>query len=273
MPDYSAIAIRMKEYERRFTEQDCLPMVPMICRIDGKCFHTFTRGLERPYDLRLSNLMVDTAKFLLNETHAVCAYTQSDEISLCWFTGRVDAEAYFGGKTHKINSVCASMATAYFNSRLPDVIPDKGMALFDARTWDVPNEVEAVNYFVWREQDATRNSISMAAQSVYSSGQLFGKDCSEMQEMLFQKGINWNDYPAFFKRGTFVRKRVVERPFTPEEVEALPPKHNYFTNPDILVKRSVVMAEEFPILTTIINREEVLLEGADPETAKETVTS
>jgi len=243
-----------------------MPLVPMLCRIDGKCFHTFTRGMERPYDKRLSDLMVETAMHLLKETHANCAYTQSDEMSLCWFTDREDSEVFFGGKAHKINSVCASIATAHFNGRLASVFPDKGPALFDARTWDVPNETEAANYFVWREQDATRNSISMAAQSVYSPAELFSKDCSEMQEMLFQKGVNWNDYPAFFKRGTFIRKRVIERPFTPEEVAALPPKHNYFTNPEVVVKRAVVMAEEFPILTTIVNRADVLLRGADPIT-------
>lgn len=270
MSDNTDIAVRMKEYERRFTELRCMQMVPMLCRIDGKCFHTFTRGLGRPYDERLSNLMVDTAKSLLKETHANCAYTQSDEISLCWYTGRIDAEQFFGGKAQKVASICASIATAFFNSHLSR-IPEKDgeLALFDARVWELPNIHEAANYFVWREQDATRNSIAMAAQSVYSHKELYDRNCSEMQEMLFQKGINWNDYPRFFKRGTYVRKRIVDRPFMPEEVAALPPRHNYFKNQDMVVRRSVVMTEDMPVITKVINRAEVLLMGDDPIVGQE----
>lgn len=257
---------RMKWYERRYTEQVVLPMIPVICRIDGKSFHTFTKGLERPYDQRLSQLMVDTTKFLVEETGARCGYTQSDEISLCWLTDDPKSEIFFRGKLFKLISVVGSMTTAFFNKRLPDSIPEKAdqLAMFDSRVWEVPLYYEASNYFIWREQDATRNSISMAAQSLYSHKNLHKKSGSEMQEMLFQKGINWNNYPRFFKRGTYVRKRVVERPFTVDEMESLPPKHRAHTDPDLKVQRSVVMEEDLPVLTTIQNRDDVILFGADP---------
>lgn len=209
--------------------------------------------------------MIDTTKFLVEETNARCGYTQSDEISLCWLTEDPKSEIFFKGRVFKVVSGAASMATAYFNRSMSRHIPERDrMAFFDARVWEVPLEYEAANYFIWREQDATRNSISMAAQSLYSHKELQGKSGSEMQEMLFQKSVNWNDYPRFFKRGTYVRRRVIERPFTAEELDALPPKHHLRTNPDLQVRRTVTMEEDFPPLTKLKNRAAVLLAGADP---------
>src|SRR5581483_5540743 len=97
--------------------------------------------------------------------------------------------------------------------------------MFDARVWNVPSQDEAANYFLWRERDARKNSVAMAAQSVCSHRELQNKNGSDMQEMLFQRGINWNDYPPQFKRGTFVRRKLVERPFTAAELEKLPAGH------------------------------------------------
>lgn len=267
MTKESALGQRMKGYERHYAGGACLPMVPMLCRIDGKAFHTFTRGLNRPYDERLSRLMVATTKFLVEETHAKCGYTQSDEISLVWMQDDAKSEMFMGGRVSKVVSITASMATWFFNRLLPERIFEKSesMAFFDSRVWSVPSPDEAANYFIWREQDATRNSILMAADSYYSPREMYKKNTSELQEMLFRKGVNWNDYPRFFKRGTYVRRRTVERPFTAEELEALPPKHEYRTKPDLIVKRSVVMEEDFPVFTRIANRAEVILAGADPK--------
>ena len=258
---------RMKWYERRYS-QVAMPTIPIIARIDGRAFHTFTTGLARPYDPRLSELMVNTTRFLIQETDARCGYTQSDEISLVWFTETPHSETFFGGEISKLISVVASLATAYFNKHLPVLLPEKRevLATFDNRVWELPNATEAANYFVWREKDATRNSISMAARSVYSHTECHKKKSAELQEMLFQKGINWNDYPNFFKRGTYVRRRSIERPFTPDELSNLPPQHHARTNPGMVYKRSVVMAENFPPLTKIVNRADVIVFGSDPIT-------
>ena len=160
----------------------------------------------------------------------------------------------------------ASFATGFFNAEVPKVLPHKARntAFFDARAWEVPSLEEAANAFLWREQDATKNSISMAARSVYAHKELVGKTGPEMQEMLFQKGINWNDYPAWAKRGTFLARRVTSIPFT-KDVSLLPPKHRARLNPSegMQVTRAKIRDLNMPPFGKVTNRVEVLL-GADP---------
>ena len=263
--DKTSLGDRMKWYEKRY-ESKVMPMFPILCRIDGCSFSRFTKGLERPYDGRLSNLMVAVTKFLVDKTNARCGYTQSDEISLVWLTKDPKSEIFFGGKLTKMISVVGSLATACFNKMLLDFLPEKAdqMPVFDNRVWEVPTYSEATNYFVWREQDATRNSISIATRYYYSHSECYGKNSSDLQEMLRQKNVNWNEYPTFFKRGTYIRKQFLERKLTTEELQELPPKHNAHQNPDMIVKRSTTQAEDFPPLTQITNREEVILFGALP---------
>lgn len=205
-----ALGDRQKEYERRY-ESTAMNYVPLLARIDGRAFHSFTKGLNRPYDENLSKLMVETTKFLVDEMVANIGYTQSDEISLIWFQKTYQSQFPFGGRIQKLSSVLASLASAFFNKLLPSFLPAKSeqVPVFDARVWQVPSLDEAVNYFLWRERDAIRNSILMATSSVYSHLEMQNKNTSELQEMLFQKGINYNDYPYFFKRGTWVRRDVV----------------------------------------------------------------
>ncbi len=244
-----------------------MPGLPIMVRLDGKAFHTFTRGLERPYDKRLSDLMVDTTKFLVEQSNACVGYTQSDEISLCLYTDNPNTEPYFGGRIQKLTSVLSSMATAYFNRNLALAIPEKAdkYAYFDCRVWNVPSLVEAANVFVWRELDATKNAVSMAASYYYSATALHGKHTGEMQDMLFLgHGINFNDYPAAFKRGSYVRRVTREVKFSVEELDGLPEKHEARTNPDLLIERSVVERVELPKITSIANRVDVLFNGAEP---------
>lgn len=259
---------RMKFYES-IPSQFLFPLIPAIARLDGRSFHTFTRGLACPYDKRLSDLMVETTKFLVQETDARCGYCQSDEITLAWLATTVKSQIFFNGRVPKMTSILAALASTYFNRRLPTFIPEKAnhtpIPVFDARVWNVPTEYEAANCFIWREMDATRNSILMAAQSQFSHRDTLNKNTSILQEMLFQeKGINWNDYPAFFKRGTYVRRRETTTKFTLEELDNLPPKHAARLNPDLVIRRTVVMVEGFPPLTKIANREGVILHGEEP---------
>lgn len=272
MMDNTDLAKRMKYYEHRHATT-MMPMVPVIARIDGRAFSKFTKGLERPYDLRMCDLMINVTKALVNDTNACCGYTQSDEISLVWHTEDHKSEIFFGGKLQKMVSTSSALATAYFNKMLPDFLPEKSECLptFDSRVWEVPSCSEAANYFIWREQDATRNSVSMAVRSFYSHKECHKKNSSEMQDMMHEKGTNWNDYPRHFKRGTYVRRRELERPFTQEELADLPAKHHAHDNPELVIKRTSVMSEDFPPLTKIVNRNEVLLFGADPILAQEGV--
>lgn len=256
---------RMKEYESAYSDR-FLKLLPIIARIDGRAFHSFTHGLKRPYDERLSRLMVETTKYLVQETNARCGYTQSDETSLVWNVDSFRSENFFAGKLQKMNSILASMATAFFNRKLPEFLPEKSQSLplFDCRVFQVPNMAEAINCLIWREMDAIRNSVQMAARSHFSHSSCHKKNCADLRKMLLEKGVDWNDYPTFFKQGTYVRKRVIERKLTEEELQSLPPKHNARFSPDFTYKKSIIAEETFSLLSRMKNKEEVIFQGIDP---------
>lgn len=263
----ASLSDRMKLYEEIETKRMFLPRLPVIARLDGRSFHSLTRGLDRPYDKRLSNMMIELTKFLVGESCATIGYTQSDEISLVFYSSDVDSQIFFAGKPYKMISVLAAMASTKFNALLSKSIAAKAhiTALFDCRVWSVPTQEEAVNVLVWREQDATRNSISMAAQTYYSHQRLDKKNTDEMQEMLFQKGVNWNDYPAFFKRGVYVQRAKISRKFTCDELNKLPPKHDARSNPDLEVERTEIRIVDMPPILQVQNRLDVVFNGALPE--------
>lgn len=228
--DKTSLGNRMKEYEnveRRYLTR----RAPVIVRIDGKAFHSYTRGFEKPFDelflWAMRNTMLDLC---CNMMGAKLGYTQSDEISiLLTDDDTIETQAWFGKNLQKIVSISAAMATFYFNCRAhqavnsPDGLPTKDgfihasagfaaawcancMAIFDARAFTLPRE-EVMNYFEWRQQDCTRNSIQSVAQANFSQKQLHGKSCNEIQNiLLIEKDINWNNYPTALKRGVCARK-------------------------------------------------------------------
>lgn len=259
---------RIKMYEKIGSASDkMMPGLPVIVRLDGKAFHTFTKGFERPFDSRLTKLMIECTKYLVEYADAKIGYTQSDEITLVLYADG-KTQMMFDGKRDKLNSVLASACSVYFNHILPFFLPEEledKLAIFDCRAFSVPSFQEAVNCLIWREQDAKRNSIQIAGQSKFSHTQLQGKSCDDIQEMLFQKHeINWNDYPAFFKRGTYVQRREIHRKFSTEEIEKLPPKHEARANPDLIIKRSEIKIINAPPLTRVLNQKEMVFDGVDP---------
>lgn len=202
MSNFDTLGDRMKgQYEHR--ARTMLPRRTFtIVRLDGRAFHSYTRGLERPFDAKLMADMAATAAALAAEVSGCrLAYTQSDEISLVVTDfATPQTQAWFDGNQQKIVSISAALATAMFN----ELRPGK-RALFDSRAFTIPDPIEVENYLIWRQQDATRNSIQMAAQARFSPRQLHGKGGGELQDMLWREhGINWNDYPTEFKRGTLV---------------------------------------------------------------------
>lgn len=210
---------RMKlNYENR--TRFSLPLrANTIIRVDGKAFHTYTRGLTRPFDIGLINDMDGTAIYLCkNIMGCKFAYVQSDEISL-FITDydQLNTQAWFDNNLQKMTSVSASMATRAFNElRLQRLGIDRmKWAEFDSRVFQIPMSQEVINYFIWRQQDATRNSISAVAQSLYSHKELNGKNSNQLQEMIFQKGINWNDYPIKYKRGRIILKETYTKEIDP----------------------------------------------------------
>jgi tRNA(His) 5'-end guanylyltransferase len=224
---------RMKSfYENRFRTK--LPRrAYTIIRVDGKVFHTYTKGLNRPFDEGLIEDMNLTAAFLCkNIMGAKMGYVQSDEISiLITDFDTVDTQSWFDYNIQKMVSIASSLATSEFNRlRIKrqfsvHMIDETGraryslnleemegikMAQFDVRVFQIPSRIEVENYFIWRQQDAVRNSISSVAQSLYSHKELNGVKTNEMQELIFQKGINWNDYDFRKKRGAVIGKVEVQ---------------------------------------------------------------
>jgi tRNA(His) 5'-end guanylyltransferase len=193
---------RMKRYEA--ASRLALPIrMPIIVRVDGKAFHTLMAKCEKPFDGWVENAMDEAARALCKEAQgAQLAYVQSDEVSVLIHGYRShDSQAWFDGDLLKIVSVSAAAATAAFSGAF------NRRGLFDSRAFVLP-ESDVCNYFLWRQQDATRNSINSMAQSMFSPRELHGKNTSECQEMMFQKGVNWNDLPTDRKRGRCAVRRV-----------------------------------------------------------------
>jgi tRNA(His) 5'-end guanylyltransferase len=164
------------------------PRIPIILRIDGCHFHTYTKGFNKPWDQRIQDSLTYAAQNVINNSGAEFAYIQSDEISLVLNTYKqFDTQAWFGGNVQKISSVAASLATAGFNK----TILTNEMATFDCRCFCISRE-DVCNYFVWRQQDCIRNSVSSLAQKYFSHKLLHQKTVKQMREMLLlEKGINW----------------------------------------------------------------------------------
>lgn len=257
---------RMKMYEAAETGRAFMPHLPIVARIDGRCFSSFTRGMDRPFDAKMHASMVATTLELVEETSALAGYTQSDEITLLWYAERPQTQTIFGGKVFKMVSVTAALATSIFTRHAQPIWPDKfsGAVCFDARVWNVPNEAEAANTFLWRELDATKNAVSMAARAHFSHNAMHEKSGAEMQEMLFQqKGINFNDYPDQFKRGTFVLRRTMMKELPPEVLAKIPEQHR----PTGPIERQVIAAVQMPKFSTVTNRIGVLFHNEEPRIA------
>ena len=219
---------RMKIFYEEVPKTRLMRRCPVICRIDGKAFHTFTRGFKRPFDDVLIMTMQETAKYLCENIQGCqLAYTQSDEISLLLIDyQRFETSAWFDYEIQKMCSISASMATMAFNRIFSETVSDLKVdntklmdryfevaysgAMFDARVFNIPRE-EVTNYFYWRQLDASRNSIQMVGQANFSHKELQNKSCNDIQDMLMtQKGINWNDLPTYQKRGScVVRNKII----------------------------------------------------------------
>ena len=238
MPVHDELGKRMKTFYEEIPKTKLMRRVPVAIRIDGKAFHTFTKGFQKPFDEVLIKSMQDTMKYLCeNIQGCVLGYTQSDEITLILVDyKKLTSSAWFDYEVQKVCSIAASMATIAFNKYFSENINSeycvfddelldgdfnpnykneylidlytthikasyKG-AMFDARCFNVPKE-EIANLIYWRQLDATRNSIQMVGQANFSHKELQNKSCNQIQDMLMtQMGINWNDIPSYQKRGS-----------------------------------------------------------------------
>ena len=258
MDSKNTLAERMKTYEKLIPSDRLVPLLPAFARIDGKNFHNYTRNFARPFDLHFHELMRMVTELLMEETNAKIAYTQSDEITLSWYSYQYESQIFFDGKIQKMVSVLSSMTTAFFNSLIVDfpyLVKNRGndYAFFDCRVWNVPNLWEASNVFIWREEDAIRNSVQMASRNVFSHKECENKNVNQLKIMLKEKGIDWNNYPEFFKRGTYIQKKqFIDSYITNAENEEIP------------IYRSKISELKIPIISSIANCPEVLYSGFNP---------
>lgn len=243
MPTRDDLGTRMKTFYEEIPKTKLMRRCPVTIRIDGKAFHTFTRGFQKPFDEILIEAMQKTMKYLCeNIQGCVLGYTQSDEITLILIDyKKLNSSAWFDYEVQKMCSIAASMATMAFNKFFKKNVEnleqyyaieyetngwygkgtpeyemcetyskavEKG-AMFDARCFNIPKE-EVTNLIYWRQLDASRNSIQMVGQANFSHKELQNKSCNQIQDMLIDKGINWNDLPAHQKRGSCcVRNNIV----------------------------------------------------------------
>lgn len=239
MPVHDDLGVRMKTFYEQIPKTKLMRRCPVAIRIDGKAFHTFTRGFQKPFDEVLIKSMQGTMKYLCeNIQGCVLGYTQSDEITLILVDyKKLTSSAFFDYEVQKLCSIAASMATMAFNKFFEKYVDeyrfskwdgvsnyedgtwgyiqtllkavDKG-AMFDARCFNIPKE-EVTNLVYWRQDDASRNSIQMVGQANFSHKELHKKSRNDIQDMLMtQKGINWNDFPTYQKRGSCcVRNKIV----------------------------------------------------------------
>ncbi len=208
MSTKDSLGDRMKVYENAFRHS--LPLrMPLIIRVDGKAFHSYTKGCEKPFDNKLLSAMNEVAIYLCSSIQgAQMAYVQSDEISILVHNyKKLTSSSWFDNNIQKIVSVSAGMASGVMTNISSTIFGTSKLATFDSRAFVLP-EREVCNYFIWRQQDATRNSIQMVARSLYSHKACNNMNCDNLQEMIFQKGINWNDLPTQQKRGRCIVKKI-----------------------------------------------------------------
>ncbi len=201
----ASLGDRMKSYEAAF-DHLVTPRLPVIIRVDGRAFHTVTRGAEKPFDLSIAGSMDDVAKALMAEVQgAKLAYVQSDEVSvLVVYYGGHESQSWFGNRLQKMTSVAAGVATRAWNAACPSRPGE-----FDARVFALPED-DVCNYFLWRQRDAERNSLQGLAQSLGSPKELHGLKREALHDFCVSRGKNWNDLEAYWKRGRCVLREVYE---------------------------------------------------------------
>lgn len=254
---------RMKTLEQMEASRRLMPLLPICIRIDGRGFGKYTAKLARPFESRMSFLMIEITKMLIEETGASIGYTQSDEISLVLRHTKYESQVYFDGKIQKIVSVLSGMASSLFNHLSAEILEECsvcGLASFDCRVWNVPNEMEAVNTLVWRQNDAFRNAVQSAARFHLPHKECLHRDNFDLIKMLGEKGVVFSDYPDFFKYGTFLRRTKKNVELTSEQMEKIPTEHR----PNGPVQRSVVDEVKIENLGLVNNKIETIFDGADP---------
>ncbi|AXQ69921.1 tRNA-His guanylyltransferase [Caulobacter phage CcrSC] len=228
-----AFGDRMKAYEKVETGRRFMPGLPLYVRLDGRGFSRFTKGMDKPFDTRMTEAMAETTRTLVAKTHASLGYCQSDEISLVFMPKDQINDYFFAGKVQKIVSVLAGLCSTVFYREFAVQCEDhvakrgvehadqflKRLPHFDARAFQVPVLYEVANAVLWRVKDAERNAVQMAAQAAYSQRDLHKQSTRKLREMIAEAGIDFEAYPRAVKSGRFYA-RVTEERQTPPDILA-----------------------------------------------------
>jgi tRNA(His) guanylyltransferase len=210
---------RMKMYED-ISRDTLVPKIPVVVRVDGRAFHTYTKGFKRPFDKDIMDAMVDSAENLaMDMQNFVIGYVQSDEASFVMYDyPKPETMPWFGNNKQKIITISASVFTGEFNDYIRACDYETVPAVFDARAWNVP-ELEVPNYLLWRYKDWIRNSVSMYAREFFSHQELHEKSISDTHEMLHGINKNWaTDLTPQQRNGTLlVRMSDGIKTYSPDE--------------------------------------------------------
>lgn len=219
----SSLEDRMKLYYEQNTCTKLPENIPIILRLDGRAFHTLTRGLDKPFDLKFVDLMNKIAIDLCDNEiqNAKMAYLQSDEISILIHSG-VFSDSWFNNDVQKMTSVSASRASCEATKQniISDIFKTNKHIMFDSRVFIIP-EKEVCNYFIWRQRDWERNSLQMLARKYYSQSKLNNQNATSMHEMIFQKDDNWNNLPPFLRRGRCIIPAIKKVHVTKAETKGM----------------------------------------------------
>jgi tRNA(His) guanylyltransferase len=263
---------RLKRLEALSTSRYLMPGAPVYARLDGRSFHTFCRGLEKPYSMQFISAMQEATKRIVDDFGCLLGYAQSDEISICW---KDISKAPFEGRIQKLESVLASSASAYFNyeifgtEKYPELRrrAEKCIPVFDCRVFNVPSMEELANAFLWRENDAIKNSINGMSLSFFSQKELDKKNCDEKVHMMRMKGYCFHeDTMESFMRGTFFQRKLAKKEISESEIMKIPERNRPEKDYDgkFYVMRSEIGKMNIPYrLTDIENKVGVLFNGEE----------
>lgn len=245
---------------------------PVVVRVDGVAFSTFTGSFDRPFDALIAEAMDEATIAVVERLHPRIGYTQSDEMTFIFWDP--DFEVPYAGRLQKLSSVCASIATGAFMRAALRLFPEKvrdAAPVFDGRANALPMPVAAKN-LEWREIDARINAVSMAARQVLGPNVLAGKSSADMKEMMSEAGVEFRDYPERFLRGAYFRRMKVHVERTPEELARIPAQ--YRARAAAAKERTVVVRlTGVPPLTIVDNLEAFIFEGAEPVATPRTFAS
>lgn len=258
---------RMKSFESVHTETSLIPSIPVYVRIDGRAFHTFTRGLQKPFDSDFAWTMKETVKHLHEKTNAFISYVQSDEISLCYLAPE---KMPFETRLFKLESCLAGMASAAFcvfgsQTKLKDRIL-KFIPHFDCRVVQLPLE-EIPNMLLWRERDCLKNAITLVVLEHFSDKQIHKKNSDEKIVMLKEIGVDFDkDIDEDFRFGSWFKRIVFEKELDDATLAKIPEKQRKLdADGKMRVMRSEVRQVKFGMpISEMANRNDVILNGADP---------